>query len=62
MNSRQRRKLEAERHNMARIESEAYAEDRIREPEKYRRVRNRKAEVSVAMALAMCSVTSPFNG
>lgn len=35
MNSRQRRKLAAARHNMLRIEEEAYREDRVRDPDKY---------------------------
>lgn len=39
MNSRQRRKLEAARHNALRIEEEAYREDMERDPEKYGRYR-----------------------
>ena len=35
MNSRQRRKLAAEKHNALMIENEAYREDRVRDPEKY---------------------------
>ena len=36
MNSRQRRKAEAEKHNALLIENEAYKEDRLRDPEKYK--------------------------
>lgn len=35
MNSRERRKVNAEKHNMARIETEAYKQDRIEQPDKY---------------------------
>jgi hypothetical protein len=35
MNSRQRRKAEAHKHNMLIIEKDAYAEDKRRYPEKY---------------------------
>jgi len=36
MNSSQRRKAEAEKHNALLIENEAYQEDRLRDPEKYK--------------------------
>lgn len=39
MNNRQRRKLEAAKHNALRVEEEAYREDRERDPEKYGRYR-----------------------
>lgn len=37
MNSRQRRKIAATNHNALLIENEAYREDKIRDPEKYKR-------------------------
>ena len=37
LNSRERRKIEAKNHNDLLIEREAYAEDKVRDPEKYRR-------------------------
>jgi len=59
MNSRQRRKLEAHNHNMASIESEAYAEDKARNPEKYRTPRNKNAERSLGLVIAVCAAISP---
>jgi hypothetical protein len=46
MNSRQRRKAAAEAHNMARIELEAYKEDRVRDPKKYQRKRGSNKSVT----------------
>lgn len=59
MNSRQRRKLEAERHNKLRAEKIALEIDRRENPEKYRNVRSvresRKVQAFISTALALSS-------
>lgn len=57
-NSRQRRRLAAKKHNMAILEKEAYAEDRIRDPKKYFKPRNKRTEQSVMRALVLCASIS----
>jgi len=53
MNSRQRRKHEAEKHNMARIEREAYKQDRIEQPDKYWKPKsNNISKLALLMAVA----------
>lgn len=52
MNSRQRRKLAAEKHNALLIENEAYAQDRIENPEKYRRKRTKSENKRMSAALS----------
>jgi hypothetical protein len=40
MSNNQYKKSEAQKHNAARIEAQAYEEDRIRQPEKYKNTTN----------------------
>ena len=40
MSNNQYKKSEAQKHNEARVEAQAYEEDEIRQPEKYKRVVN----------------------
>ena len=58
MNSRQRRKLEAHKHNMAILEKEAYAEDRIRDPQKYHKPRNKRTKQILLGAIGLCASIS----
>lgn len=58
MNSRQRRKLEAKRHNDLLVEEEAYQEDRARDPEKYRVVRSAQNTARTAAAISAMLATS----
>lgn len=57
MNSRQRRKAAADEHNMLLAKQEAYIEDRIRDPEKYNKLRRKqksaRGKASVIMTAAM---------
>jgi len=53
MNSRQRRKMEAAKHNALRIEEEAYREDRVRDPDKYRRRTSKSTAHNAALILAL---------
>lgn len=54
MGNSQRKKEAAKSHNMAFMEKQAYAEDRTRDPEKYRVKRDKKAERSLMMYSAAC--------
>ena len=38
MSNNRHKKSEAQKHNAARVEAQAYEEDKIRQPEKYKRV------------------------
>ena len=54
MNSRQRRKREADRHNELKMLNEAYREDRARDPAKYKRnvsTKKRRAILAATMGL-----------
>jgi hypothetical protein len=53
MSNSQRKKEAAKAHNMAFMEKQAYTEDRIRDPEKYRVKRDKRAERSLMMLSAM---------
>jgi hypothetical protein len=53
MNSRQRRKLAAAKHNALRIEEEAYREDRVRDPDKYRWRASKSTARNAAVILAL---------
>ena len=54
MNSRQRRKLAAKLHNDLLIENQAYCEDKARDPEKYKVVRNiSRHRLAMLMAMGM---------
>jgi hypothetical protein len=58
VNSRQRRKLAAARHNALRIEEEAYREDRVRDPDKYVvRVPRGTSGIQLAAILGALAVT-----
>jgi len=63
MNSRQRRKIESEKHNALLIENEAYQEDRFRDPEKYKQksrsgsTRNHSRISRIAILTAIGSIT-----
>jgi len=53
MNSRQRRKLAAKKHNALILEKQAYAEDRIRDPAKYAAKETGLSRANAQMLLAM---------
>ena len=55
MSNSQYKKEQAKKHNAARVEAQAYEEDRIRQPEKYKRVVN-LASRRKAMAWAIISM------
>lgn len=61
MNSRQRRKLEAKKHNDLLIEEEAYREDRLRDPAKYKRNVNTKSRRTLAATAIIMGATIGFN-
>ena len=56
MNSRQQRKLEAKRHNMARIEKQAYIEHYARHPEE-RHYSNRSKKEKAVILSALSAMT-----
>lgn len=58
MGNNQRKKEAAKAHNMAFLEGQAYAEDRIRDPEKYRIKRDKRAERTLMMISALCMSVS----
>ena len=59
MGNGQRKKEAAKAHNMALMEKQAYTEDRIRDPEKYRVKRDKRAERSLMMLSAVRMSISP---
>jgi len=53
-----RKKREAAKHNMGYVESQAYAQDRIEDPDKYKRRINTKARRRTAALIgAVCAAT-----
>ena len=46
LSNNQHKKSEAQKHNAARVEAQAYEEDRIRQPEKYKKTTNASAYAS----------------
>lgn len=56
MNNRQLKKLRAHQHNVAKAEIAAYLEDKIRQPEKYKVVRDLAVERRAKTILAIMSV------
>ena len=60
MNSRQRRKREAEQHNELSILNEAHREDRVRDPAKYKR--NVSTKKRRAILPAILASTFSFSG
>ena len=57
MSNSQYKKEQAKKHNAARVEAQAYEEDRARQPEKYKKVVNlasrRKAMAWAAISMGM---------
>lgn len=64
LNSRQRRKLAAKRHNDRLIEEEAYGEDRLRDPDKYSVVyrESRPAQKAISLAALLALSYVPYRG
>ena len=58
--NRQMKREAAEKHNMAYIESQAYAQDRIEDPDKYKR-RISKSKPLLASLVAIAGMSSGFN-
>jgi hypothetical protein len=59
MNSRIRRKLDAEKHNAILVENEAYREDRARYPRRLRASRKGQQMLSL-MAITGASLSIPY--
>lgn len=55
MGNNQRKKEAAKAHNVAFLEKQAYEEDRIRDPEKYRVKRDKRAERNLMSVAAICA-------
>jgi hypothetical protein len=60
VNSRQRRKLEAEKHNALVVENEAYLEDKVRDPAKYERNISSRSRRSTALMCALIGATISY--